>query len=241
MVRIRSKLVFTVLISAFLAVFWIANVVPASAVCPSGTHNVKFTGGQQNVSSVQGVSALLTSYNPSPVYEVTSFWVMLHKNGSLNDYGQVGWIKFPSYQNEYVYCEFNIGGAWARLFYNQQNNNWQVDQPSTIPASIEGYFVTYTPGQLTVQYDNGYQLPFYCPWVPDNVEVYGETQNYGAANAGDHMPGDSVNKVLANTIMKKVNGSWSWASLAMIKQGWGNYDTSGATHGFYIWDTRNCN
>jgi hypothetical protein len=93
MVRMRSKLVFETLILVCLAVLWIANVVPASAACPSGTHNVKFTGGQQNVSGVQGVSALLTAYNPSPVYEISCFWDMLHKNGSQNNYGQVGWIE----------------------------------------------------------------------------------------------------------------------------------------------------
>jgi hypothetical protein len=229
MVRIRSKLVLEALI-----------LVPASAACPSGTHNVKWTGGQQNVSGVQGVSALLTAYNPSPVYELSCFWDMLHKNGSQNNYGQVGWIKLASYQNAYVYCEFNNAGAWARLFYNQQNNSWQLDQPSTIPASIEGYFVTYTPGYLTVQYNNGSPLTFQCPWVPNNLQVYGETHNYGAANAGDRMPGVTANKASATQIMKKVNGSWSWASLTMKKEGWGNYETN-ANHGFNIWDTRNCN
>ncbi len=195
------------------------------------------------MSSVQGISALLTAYNPSPIYQYCSFWVMLCNPGS-NKYAQVGWVKWTGMQNEYVWAEFtDDNGTYYQFFYNKQLNTWVWNQPSTIPASIEGYFVTYTagtPGTISMQYDNSPLLTYHGNWVPNHLQVYGETHNYGAANAGDHMPGDTANKVSASQIMKRVNGSWSWASLTMYQQGWGTYETN-ANHGFNIWDTRNCN
>jgi len=211
---------------------------------PGTDGNFQFTGGQQTQSNIQGIRGYLDSYNPTPVFGQTTFWVMLTQSGS-GKYAQVGWLKGSGDSNEYIWLQYkDDAGVQHDKFYNVTNNNW-YDVRQSVPSGSHLYTVTYDSGTQTfsMQYESGTTSTFTASWVPDIFQVYGEAYNYDSPNLGDHMPGDLNNKIQAQQLQQKVSGIWGNVSSSDFYTAGGNgdYDTSVTTSpGFRIWDTR-CN
>ena len=234
------------LLASITLVLLIADARPALAACSlsEGTDDVhKWTGGEQDVSSIQGVKADLESYNPDPVFQTTSFWVMLAEDETNPDrYAQVGWFKEETNSVEYVFLEFtDDSGEYYDYFYNTSTDNW-TGVPTTDPSGSNAYEVRYSsgsPGTFYMKYSTGSEYSVDYQWTPGTLQVYGEVSNYLAPNKGDHAVGGFNNRIEANAIKKKVSGSWSDASPTYTSQGNASRDHLNTTSpGFRIWDVR---
>jgi hypothetical protein len=210
---------------------------------PGTNNNYKFVGGQESVASIQGVQGLLDSYNPTPVFGQTCFWVML-ANSDGSRYAQVGWIKVAGYSQEYIWVQYrDDAGTRYDRFYDTGSSDW-YDTPQSVPSGSKQYTITFvsnTPNVFSLSYDNGTAKTFSCTWTPDRLCVEGETMNYDSPDKGDHVPGDLNNRIQAQQLQKKVNGNWVSASLTYppAQDGNGWYDNNVTTSpGFRCWDTR---
>jgi hypothetical protein len=84
------------------------HVIPALAACniltnpfSSGNWLTGFNGSQPNV---QGVRADIEAYNPSPIYQASTAWVMLQSTPPTN-WAQIGWVKWAGDSNSYIFLQ----------------------------------------------------------------------------------------------------------------------------------------
>ncbi|MFP3974872.1 MAG: hypothetical protein ACLFVK_01450 [Dehalococcoidia bacterium] len=239
----RKTLLYTVTICVLLLVLNSQSVF-ACEITEGNDDIHKWTGAKENVASIQGVKADLGTYNPSPVFQTTSFWVMLTQNEQDPDrWAQVGWYKAEDNSNIYVWCEFTDDSGQVNDYFYYEPGDYWTGVPSTTPTSSETYQVTYSadsPGTFYMRYANGASNSASYMWEPSRLEVQGETLNYADPDKGDHVVGDVSNKVHASSIKKKLNGTWQDASPNYSAEGHGAYDNNTTMPGFRIWDTRQC-
>lgn len=217
------------------------------------SYDVEYNGGVENVNSIEGVSADLDSYNPTPVYDSSSFWIMLCGPTYIPlYYAQIGWEKNNTQTQEYIFIEYwdrsvpNHGVEWD-YYYDPTTQSW-VNTPDYVPIGSINYSISYSSGtgMFYLSFIDGSGLHTLqtsdLGWTPDYLEVLGETHNYGTGspiNLGDHVPGDTVTKVQAQSIQYELNGQFYSSSLTEKIQG--NGDEDGEVDnipGFRIWDTR---
>ncbi|MBI2171785.1 MAG: hypothetical protein HYU30_07170 [Chloroflexi bacterium] len=219
------------------------SVAFAECTVPEGSEIVyKMVGAQYSVSGITGIRANLWNYNPAPVYKATGFWVML-TDGS--NYAQTGWWEYDGITGakEYVWSQYswNGGGNWETKWYNTSTALWQ-DTPHTEPPSSKEYSTMFVPlqgeyNQAQMQYDGGTTRNVSITWTPTKWQSFGETLNYDTPNKGDHVPGDTTNKIHGDNVMYR-DSSYSWQSASMSNYKEGHGDVELIYQGFRIWDTR---
>jgi hypothetical protein len=220
------------MIGALVVILSRAPEVSGCSVGQGSQPNVKWVGGQQTPSvTPYAARATIDAYNPSPVYDVTSIWIMLVGNPQ---YAQVGWRKDVGATTESVYDEYqdNSGHPW-------------IDFHNTPQGTNETYKVTFAGSGYQFCWNEGCSWNTHpATWVPGTVENFGEIQNYIYYNpppsAGDHSPGDvfyAVNSVSVG--WQNSSGVWynanlsSWRADADYQE---RYIWDG--HDWQTWDSR---
>ena len=215
-----------------------------------GIFQQEFTGGLQSVNSVEGVSGELDSYNPTPVFDSSSFWVMLCEPEEDNSlyYAQIGWVKDSTYSEEYVFIQY---WDWSgnnpveyTFYYDPTDQSWG-NTPDYVPSGSITYSIYYDPNYETfyLSFSGGGEFAVSdLNWTPNTLEVMGETHNFetnSPVNLGDHVPGDTVVKAQAQLIQYMYEGQWWNSSLELTSRGNGGIDNLvNNPPGIRIWDTR---
>lgn len=196
--------------------------------------------------STLAIKADLYNYNPYRVWQDTSFSVNL--GDSTYIYAQVGWGKNDDEGDEveYVFSEYDNGiGPPTRMYYDAEADEW-TGTKATEPSSSKTYKVTWIDDgpdkQVQIKYDDSTTQNITVPWTPDVWNVLGETHNFRSdtpKNDGDHAPGDTTNKIHADTI-QFYEYEWDDVSgYSTVEQGNMDTDTTDITDvGFRIWDIR---
>lgn len=90
--------------------------------------------------------------------------------------------------------------------------------------------------QVQMQYDGGTTRNETVSWTPVEWQVFGETSNYALPDKGEHVPGDTRNKIRANDIESRKNGFWSAGTVSPTSEE--NGKVSSISGGFKVWDRR---
>jgi hypothetical protein len=238
----KTFLVKTALALGMMAVVLVPSLPAGACNVQSGSYSVKYTGAYQDVSGIQGGMAVLDAYNPTPVFSSSSFWVMIGIPGYYGYYAQVGWVKWSGDSYEHVFLQYKDDSDTVWTYYYKSATDTWVTTPQTVPTGSAYGTIYDLSGSFRITFGGGAAYTFSATWVPNRLAVYGETHNYGTnpnppPNYGDHVPGDTSNKIQAQVVQYYKNSSWTSASLTYAAQGNGAY-TSTASPGFYIWDTR---
>ena len=211
-----------------------------------GNSNPSFSG------DTFAIKGDLWNYNPDPVFNDVSFWVLLSTNTG-DKYAQVGWGKGSGDSVEYVFAEFDdtSTNTHTRYYYHSDTNSW-TQKKGASPTQSETYKVTWVrlsgTHQIQVAYGNSSILTHAVDWEPGNYEIMGEVHNYQSGqgvNKGEHSPGHGGtpgNRIHAENLqVYGVNGlGWQDVSPTRTReQGNMSIDQTGVSGvGFRIWDNR---
>ena len=252
--RLRLVIIILVSVGALILLFpggganatSTASPVLAECSLTEGSHVVRFAGAQRdNISSLSGIKADLWHYNPSPIYKVSLFWVMMDNPGAGTGYVQVGWRKDDGWSTEKVWAEGpDVNEPRWTKFWWSSSPHWRSTAGSH-PTSSANYKIVYISEPLTDKftiYKDGDSFSHAQDdlWTPDRIVIAGESQNQG-----DHSPGDTSNHINSNNNKYKTTGSWSdvnwnWNTGKILDDDSRmDLDTNNQSgDGFRIWDPR---
>lgn len=210
--------------------------------------------------SDMGVKEDIWNYNPSPIFENTSVWVMITDALGENWYDQIGWWKTPSDDQELVFTQHSDGSGedwdYFTYFHHSTGTTWTTSTSgATSPNSSKNYMLKwlYNSGTHQIQntYDNGTSQNLTISWTPTNLAIMAETQNFGnnsPLDDGDHAPGHYVAPGPGNKIHVENNKYYKHSTTT-----WEDTDTTGIVTeidnmaaetssidgiGFRLWDVR---
>ena len=197
--------------------------------------------------STRAVKADIWNYNPGPIFDDTSIWVMITEDGT-SDYGQIGWGKDSGDSVEYVFAEYTDGGSGFRAFYDAPNDEW-IGTKTTQPPSSKLYTATWVDAspdnQLQFIYDGSAIWTASVDWIADTWDVSSEVRSYEAVagtDKGDHSAGGTSNKIKAHGIKIYGASGAGWADPSGYSSSFEanmSSDTTSVTGvGYRIWDNR---
>jgi hypothetical protein len=235
-----------------------ANMALAVECDIEGTTNTGswFAGGRQTgISNLQGSSAVLDYYNPAPLFGGTNFWTMVTDGSDY--YAQVGWMKYEDHNghqtdDSVVFAQLDQGvGKYKEAWWVDNGVDppyWSMYITDAVTAGDEKLYEIYEfNGKWWISYDYNTSLEVTKYFTPDDVEVFSEIHREYESNfpwietKGDHIAGDTVNTVEANSSKKNQSGTWYNTALNEINTtDVGDLDMDGNTtgDGFEVWDNR---
>lgn len=200
--------------------------------CASGTY---FDGGifGHRTSSPwpQEAWATMTSYNPAPVWTLSSSWVMLANktyNGQYGNctiangcYAQVGWIHWDKCLYDPVTQQSDQCNGGVEHAFMEYPNSYAQDPGvyiySTPRYASEKYDVRRSGSQYIMTWDNGASstaTPSSASWGPDAAEYFGELHDFQTPNKGSHAAGDIAHPVkFTGVSYKDEHGTSTWPNL----------------------------
>ena len=207
--------------------------------------------GYQNATSsgIEGVSADLWNYNPSPIFKRDEFYVVVWQTST--DYSTahraaIGWVKYNGDSNARVFEEVSPdSGTTHRLYYHSDGTWTSSYATATVPTASVLYEVYKYGGYwyLTYNYGTSFVSPWSTTWNANQLRIGGEADEYYPASPlakGDHFPGDTSNKIHADYPKRDVNGVWSDTMMQTTSaQAQGSVDkNNGSGDGIRVWDNR---
>ncbi|PZR98839.1 MAG: hypothetical protein DLM70_16510 [Chloroflexi bacterium] len=214
------------------------NVSTASACNVSpGSLRQMFAGGEQFTSSAPYyVSATMNAYNPSPVFGVSTTWVMLANSNVFSDLAQTGWIRKSalSPQHEWWFTNwFDNNGQMHEDYFSMQyqpNNDWTYETEK-LSCCNEYQFFANNNGTIY-----SYTTPANVSFTPNHIENYNEIHNYTCnttgTSEGDHAAGDINHNMHVYSVQWRDSfGSSYNANLTYLGSGQGSNCSQGGTNG----------
>ena len=206
----------TILMVAALGIA--GGVAYASCVLENGNQIGGHVGGYQDAPSgtpAVHVDGTLWNYNPTPVRNNSSFWVMLMNNTS-GRYGQVGWMKGGGASEEHIFVQYTKDDGTAQTYgLDCESDEWEKDVLVCEPSNALNYEVEYDLDNDELNFQvNGYTIftsPDTITWEPTTAQVAGEIHdgmsNRASELGGDHGAGHQTNHIHAEDVQVQWAGS----------------------------------
>lgn len=226
--------------------------------CDTGYY---FVGGEQYMGTsthVMESDADITSYNPSPVWSVSTAWTMIDVHGGANIpslFAQVGWVHWYGCQSSINWNGGHCSDGNEHIFRQFVNDNLQ---PSNIDIySIPSGTVHYEVFQVYDHTSGGSKYYYFgfcwsgcvttqanITWIPNEIQNLEEVhdQGYGPSNQqwGSQFGGGSSNPVsYSNMMWWDFNGINLTPAMSIVNEGFsGIYATQPIGSSMSVFDGR---